>query len=100
MGEQRVVVIAAKYRKLIADHALQVSCLVYFSAVIHLSYEGSFQYSKNYHFQSIVHGMIGHLGPHAVLLVAQEPKQEVAGYLFMKKMVGLHVLVIALRPHK
>ena len=66
----------------------------------YLSYEGSVQYKKDYHFQSIVHGMIGHLGPHAVLLVAQEPKQEVAGYLFMKKMVGLHVLVIARRPHK
>ena len=44
--------------------------------------------------------MIGQLGPHAVLLVEQEPKQEVAGYLFMKQMVGLHVLEIAQRPHK
>ena len=68
--------------------------------MIYLSYECSFQYRKDYYFQSIVHGMIGHLGPHAVLLVAQEPKQEAAGYLFMKQMVGLHVLVIAQRPHK
>ena len=44
--------------------------------------------------------MIGHPGQHVVLLVAQEPKQEVGGYLFMKQMAGLHVLVIAQRPLK